>query len=714
MHWGTRTAARRVAGAALAAVTLALLALPAAATGATSTFWQGAHGHPFDLLTPVSDDVVWATGTDQSLSLRVGAVRVVDAGTPGYASLLSQSPDPVGVDTVRSAATDSDGSFKPDHLLTADAANGLVAEFDGEGALVWSYGAADHPELVAPVSARRLGDGATLICDRGASRVFIVAKSGALLWQYGLAGAPGAGVDRLSSPTSAAVMPSGDVVICDTGNHRVIVVRRDDYGAAKVDGGFSDASIVWQYGTTGVAGDAVDQLRAPVSAQPVREAKTQEQMMLVCDRAAARVVEVRYGDYAATAPRHGFSDASLVWQYPAAGMQGALGAPACALGAGDSDNVIWIADGGRVLGLATGSIAARLPARAQRFADYATGAAGFAGTLTAPAALAVDRDGRLALADPGAQRVVVIGATADSPSVFSKQLDLGPARRKRFASITCRFAAVPLASVAISYSVDGGPSETLAARFGGAADVSDGAGVATIPLKAQAIGRRIAYQVTFTTGSGACAPVLLSLSIAYEPWTPGKSGTGGGGDSGDRPHSNGSAATSSYPATSGGSGAGSGGGAGGGLGGGSGSGSGAGTGTGTSASASGTGTGSDAAGATGSAGAQMPADVPASQGAGVGGGSTQIVGYRMRVSGTSGGGEGGGASVVHAGLALAPVAAVVLGFVFVFSPSITGRRQLQLFAAWEADVGRPFAAERTHVRPYPRGAPLRGRPPRLR
>ncbi len=692
MSWGVSRAIRVAAyAAALCIAGWAVLLAPGSALASQSAFPQGTAGSPFDLVTPLGADVVVSGAEDQSVSLKVGELQVIDAGTQGYVSLGVSQADPRSVDVLSGGG-----------VLVADVANRLVAEFDANGALVWSYTAADDADLRTPVRARRLAGGRTLICDSGAARVFIIDdQSGKVEWQYGETGAAGSGPDRLDAPTSAAVLSDGNVVICDAGNHRVIVVRAGDYNATSADAGFTADSIVWQYGTTGVSGDGVDQLVTPTSAQRLTAGASRDNV-LICDAGAARVIEVRYADYASSGSSHGFTAGSIVWQYPASGSETAslLSSPSWALGSYGADNVVWIADAGRrsVLGVATGSISGR-PTRHQKFAEYGSSSGTpFSGSLSAPAALSQATDGRLAVADPGGRRVVVLGTTTDAGSVTSRSLDCGLSKRKRFATIRCTFARVPSAPIAVSYLIDSG-SWKLLGMFGGKSDMSAGSGAKTVPFPPLTAGQRISYQVTLSTGSRACAPALRSLTISYEPWRSKMSGSGGGGVSGNRRDSNGGSGTYNYPVSSGGSGAGSGGGVGGGTGSGSGSGAGNGRGSGSSGNAAGSDTG--AAGGS-SSGVEMPSAVSTSTG---GAATRSVSGYVIKASGVAGGGEGGGASLAFAGLPLVPLAALVVGAALMVGPG-AGRRRLRLFADWDPELVRPFPAERTRGRPRPRPAPL--------
>ena len=367
---------RYAAGVAMVCLAVSVVLLsPRPAFASQSVLWQGTPGRPFQLAQPLSPDAAVSPNAE-SVGLKVGESWSIDASTAGYASLGVSQPDPQSVQVLAGG-----------DVLVADPANHLVAEFSPSGSLVWSYTVADDSALSAPVFARRLADGSTLICDGDAARVFVVTPrdqvdhGGQKIWQYGVTGVAGSGVGQLDGPTSADILPNGNVAICDAGNHRVIVVRYADYKT-----GFSASSIVWQYGQTGVSGDGVDQLMKPTSVQ-VLTAGVSRGNMLICDQGARRVIEVRT------------TAISIVWRYPASGSStdSALVSPSCAVGTFyGSDNLVWIADAGRgvVLGVATNSTMSGRPSGHQVFAEYGpSGGTPFSGSLSAPASMVQASDG---------------------------------------------------------------------------------------------------------------------------------------------------------------------------------------------------------------------------------------------------------------------------------------------------------------------------------
>lgn len=188
-------------------------------------------------------------------------------------------------------------------VLIADQFNNRVIEVDPHTHyIVWQFGTgSDKPgphSVVGTNDAERFGR-YTLISGTGIppsspplpgcsdpingcpdNRVFVVDHEGHIVWQYGKAGVTGAGFNRLNTPVQAAVLdgfrdePGFHVIITDQGNQRVIVVDRFHH-------------VVWQYGTTGVAGSGANQLSNPNSAELLENGH-----VLIADESNNRVIEV--------------------------------------------------------------------------------------------------------------------------------------------------------------------------------------------------------------------------------------------------------------------------------------------------------------------------------------------------------------------------------------------------------------------------------------
>lgn len=100
--------------------------------------------------------------------------------------------------------------------------------------ITWSYGepgvSGNGPgQLCKPHSAQRLASGNVLICDAGddllSARVLEIDRaSGAIAWQYGVTGPPGAGDGYLQEANFASRLPDGDTLITDTLAGRVLRV----------------------------------------------------------------------------------------------------------------------------------------------------------------------------------------------------------------------------------------------------------------------------------------------------------------------------------------------------------------------------------------------------------------------------------------------------------------------------------------------------------
>ncbi len=189
------------------------------------------------------------------------------------------------------------------NLVIADQFNNRVVEVDPRTHdVVWSWGnGSDKPgpnSVVGVNDVERFGS-FTLISGTGIppsnpplpgcsdaangcpdNRVFIIDANGSIIWQYGQAGVTGAGPNQLNTPVQAAFV-SGfpgnaffHVLITDQGNQRVILVNLQGH-------------IVWQYGTTGVAGMGPNQLSNPNSAEVLENGH-----ILIADESNNRVIEI--------------------------------------------------------------------------------------------------------------------------------------------------------------------------------------------------------------------------------------------------------------------------------------------------------------------------------------------------------------------------------------------------------------------------------------
>lgn len=240
------------------------------------------------------------------------------------------------------ARAESDSDHR--HILISDQFNNRVIEVDAKThKVLWSFGdGSDQPgpnSVVGVNDAERVGP-FTLISGTGIppsspalpgcsdpvngcpdNRVFFVDRHGKILWQYGMPGVTGAGPDQLNTPVQALFTSSfmGHlgffVLIADQGNQRIIVV---DF----------KGDIVWQYGTTGVAGNGPNQLDSPNSGEILKNGN-----ILIADENNNRVIEVK-------------PDGTLVATFTAGGS---LGAAAFASRLRNGDTLISDAGNNRIV-----------------------------------------------------------------------------------------------------------------------------------------------------------------------------------------------------------------------------------------------------------------------------------------------------------------------------------------------------------------------------
>lgn len=464
------------------------------------------------------------------------------------------------------------------------------------------------PLAVDPRCIRPLGGGKLLLVNRrlgvGDASAFIavVDEDGNEEWSYRVSDDP-----QLGKPFCA------DRFVRD-GRELTLIADRD---AARVFAVDEEKRIVWQYGVVGDPGLGVDRLSDPYWAS-----YTPDDTVLIADNLGGhRVIEVRWADYRAGAPQHGFTADSIVWQYGTPGVPGS--APGQLLKPrspqrlpgearhtlitdADAHAVYEVDRAGRivwrfgVVGHAGRPSAGRLqdPTYAERLSDGTTliadtgnglvvrvNASGEVVTSYDLAAIdppegtsATDApeprmvtpapDGTLLVADSGYARFVAVGLPAQA-SLTSRPLDMGRGdEKKRFLSLGWTGEAPVGTGVVLSYRVDDGAWTALAGSAGTA-------------LPASAVGKRLQYRVTLVADRRTTSPRVDAVQIGWRRVVTGRAGGGGGGSpatpaTGPGVAYMGGAAGSSTATVATGGGQGSGGGSGGGFGSGSGGSGGAG------------------------------------------------------------------------------------------------------------------------------------------
>jgi hypothetical protein len=182
----------------------------------------------------------------------------------------------------------------PGNLLISDQFNNRVIEVDPQtGVIIWQYGNgpndfSDNSPLGVNdaqkvgeynlITATGIPPGVVDACDPDGcldSRVILVNQEGIILWSYGTFGVVGFAPNQLNFPVQATYLPSGHVLITDQSNERVIEVETNHN------------TIVWQYGSNGIAGDSAGLLNSPNSAELLRNGN-----ILIADEGNNRVIEV--------------------------------------------------------------------------------------------------------------------------------------------------------------------------------------------------------------------------------------------------------------------------------------------------------------------------------------------------------------------------------------------------------------------------------------
>lgn len=549
-----------LAGALL--VSVACLWSAVGATAAPTVTQEGVTGHPFTF-DPLPDTLELISGSDdQDLRLAVTAIARIGPSSDVYDGT---TPDPRSVETL----TNGD-------LLFTDRNSHLVAEVTRAGNQVWKYSAADDPDLQHPFSAQRFSRGGqefTLIADRWACRVWAVDDDKNVVWQYGVTNDAGVTLNHLADPFYAQYSSAdgGTVLITDcNGGNRVIQVRYGDYRAGASDNGFIPSSILWSYGTPGVAGSGPGQLDKPHCAQRLDSGN-----VLITDADGARVFEVSH------------ASKQIVWQYGATDQPGAgdgrLADPNYAARLQNGDTLIVDTGNSRVLEVAASGHVDKVydlnrEGRPPWLQDTDTG-------QPDPRAAMYTNDGLLAVAESQFTQIALLGYE-DSAQATSSALDCGkPGVKKAFVHLTWDgYTGQSGTTIVVEYQLDGGRWSPCVFKNG----------LRTYDFRSGTVGKTISYRVTLRSTNRQHTPVLKSISIQSMKATTGDKPGGGGGDKPGGSGNSGGNGVYKYPATAvGGTGT---------YGTGSGSG---GTGTGTGSGGSGAGTGRTGAGSSASSAADL-------------------------------------------------------------------------------------------------------------
>ncbi len=387
--------------------------------------------------------------------------------------------------------------------------------------ILWSYSPTGAGPF-APLSAQPLANGNVLITDRDNVSVVELNRLKESVWSFTRQDDPG-----LSGPTSAERLANGNTLITDRAGDRVIEVT-------------PDKRVVWAYGAqrdSTAPGSLVD----PCSATRLANGNT----LITDNGGGTRVLEVKSGDYNASAANLGYTSASIVWRYgrdnEAGAGPGQLTAPrrATRLANGDtlivdsaeqgstvdrvvevnpSGNIVWSFDGRGVSPAIRPADAVRLPdgttvivgetagsvyvVDAQGHALQSYSSLGVFGDGSSGANLqTISRtpSGSVIIADVGTKRVFEMGYPAYG-TLTSSDLDMSlPGVKKVFKTIEVSANKPETTAVRVDYSIDGGPWTTLAGA-----------------LPATAKGVTLRYRVKLSTEDRGVTPVLGSVRVTYE------------------------------------------------------------------------------------------------------------------------------------------------------------------------------------------------------
>jgi len=446
---------------------------------------------------------IWSEGTpDRPLSVdalqdtAVGSVRGAPGAALKRAVLWEYSPpgseyfEPFSVQQLANG-----------NVLIASRSNEILEVTRGKR-IVWSYTRlADDPSLVNAYSAQRLPDGNTLITDRRADFVIEVTPDKQVVWRYG-ARTDSTDAGCLMDPFSATRLPNGNTLITDNRfGTRVIEVRSSDYDPTQPDLGYTDDSIVWQYGTTGQGGIGPGQLASPRFAQRLSNGNT-----LIVDSAdqvfaGHRVIEVT-------------PSGDISWQFGTAGVAGQdethLYQPCAAQRLASGNTVIAEEGGRRILEVDTAGRIVEMYGPGEIYPENGTfGNVRSFYRLTSGATL---------VADQGDQRIVEYGYP-NSGTVTSRELSLGlPGVKKTIDRIEAIGEFAPGTSLSLAYSLDGG-------------EWVNGGSPITLPVGSTAT--QLRYRITLQTDSAAYTPVVREVRVTYDvvpaETTPPSGGTSTGG-----------------------------------------------------------------------------------------------------------------------------------------------------------------------------------------
>lgn len=238
-------------------------------------------GHPS--ATPVpSGAVASVSGSPRSTSNAATPAAGVGGSTAAASLPTDQTPGadqtPGGGSPAPSATTA--GQHFPGGLLIADEGNNRLVVVNDSGAIIWQFpvaGSLPPGETFSADDAFISPDHKTIVANEEGNQVIvrIDIATEKVIWEYGTFGKSGGGPGQLWNPDDAYPLANGDITVADIKNCRILEIA-------------PDKQIVKQWGRTGVCVDNAPQTYG----QPNGDTPLPDGGMLVTEIYGARLVRL--------------------------------------------------------------------------------------------------------------------------------------------------------------------------------------------------------------------------------------------------------------------------------------------------------------------------------------------------------------------------------------------------------------------------------------
>ncbi len=536
-----------------------------------TALFAGAGAHPVAAATAYPPWEEGTAGHPFSFAMPLSSGIAVDSGDDQAVSLDCETLAKYGIDAPMWNGFPEDKRPDPrdvyplsngDFLVSGGKDVPFVKEVRPDGTVAWEYLNGDDGLLRRPFSAEPAkfgGRDCMLISDRGACRVFAVDKATKqIVWQYGQTDTPGAGPDQLADPFCATQIPPKDG---QTDGDVLVADSQDNHRVIEVRSDDFAGLDVPGHGFT--AASIVWQYG--VTGESGKEpgylmfARSPQRLpngdTLLTDSVNKRILVVRSSDFDPSKPANGYTQSSIVWSYED-GVDGTLLDP----------NTARLVTSGALAGTVVVTDC-DIDAQSVMFVDYATKRVeksvdmrtferpSWATSTTASS----PRDARLD--DKGALWIADSGfgqilrvGYPASATVQSVPLGCGKQNMLKSFDRLKVFASDVPAGTGFSIQY----SVDGGVTFKNARATGDGR---DFGFPAATVGRRFIYRLTLTTEDQWVTPTVDAVTIHFTKATSGGSG-GGGGGGGARDNGSGVVTYPSVATTGGAAASGTGGGAG--------------------------------------------------------------------------------------------------------------------------------------------------------